>query len=137
MIYQLVAQEITTRLETIPKLNGFPFWVKKVPVPGFTVGLPELINYDQTYGRGLDKITLPIVVLVGLVSSEQSARDVMAYTDGSGPRSFKAVLNSVDDWESCDDVIVTEAAPDTYSSGGVLLLGAEFKVDVFGRGETS
>lgn len=136
MKIRLVAQEMTVRLETITKLNGFPYWIKKVPVPGFTIGLPERIAYDQTYGRGLDKITFPVLVVVGPVSSEQAARDLEAYMDGSGPRSFKQILNPPG-WESCDDVCVTEAVPDTYMSGGVFLLGAEFTVDVHGQGETS
>lgn len=136
MIIADVAAELAERLQTIPKLNGFPYWVKKVPVPGFTVGLPERIEYDQTYGRGLDKITFPVLVLVGMVSSAQSARDLDAYMDGSGARSFKAVLNPTG-WSSCDDVFVVTAVPDTYLSGGVTLLGAEFTVDVYGQGATS
>lgn len=136
MIIHEVATEITERLGTIPKLNGFPYWIKKVPVPGFTVGLPELIEYDQTYGRGLDKITFPILVLVGQVSSAQSARDLEAYMDGSGARSFRAVMDA-EPWQSCDDVFILSAEPDTYVSGGVTLLGAEFTVQVHGQGATS
>lgn len=136
MIVETVLAEIAGRLDTIDRLNVFPFWAKKVPVPGVTVGLPERIEFDQTYGRGLDKMTVPIIVMVGMVSDRSSAKELGAYMDGSGARSFKAVLDA-DGWESCDSVIVVECAPDTYSSGGVILLGAEFKVDVFGEGAGS
>lgn len=134
MIVEAVSAEVASVLGTIPQLNTFPYWAKKVPVPGVTVGLPELIEYDQTYGRGLDKMRLPILVMVGMVSDRSSAKQLGAYMDGEGPRSFKAVLNG-HTWESCDDVMVAACEPDTYSSGGVILLGAEFTVDVFGQGQ--
>lgn len=134
MIVEEVSAEIAAVLDTIPQLNTFPYWAKKVPVPGVTVGLPESIEYDQTYGRGLDKMTVPLLVLVGLVSDRASAKELGAYMDGEGARSFKAVLNG-HIWTSCDDVFVASCQPDTYSSGGVALLGAEFKVDVYGQGQ--
>lgn len=137
MIVTAVLQEIADLLDEIPGLNVFPYWVKKVPVPGATVGLPSEIEYDQTYGRGLDKMTVPIIVLVGMVSAKASAAELNAYMDGSGARSIKWNLNGARDWASCDDVVVRSVIPDTYSSGGVVLLGAEFTVDVYGKGETS
>ena len=136
MIITEVLAEIADQLDTIPKLNVFPFWAKKVPVPGATVGPPEKIEFDQTYGRGSDKMTVPILVLVGAVSSEQSIRDLSAYMDGEGARSFKVVLNGYE-WTTCDDVMVTECVPDTYTSGGVTLLGAEFTALITGQGVAS
>lgn len=136
MIVETVLAEVAGQLDTIPKLNVFPFWAKKVPVPGVTVGLPELIEFDQTYGRGLDRMRVPILVMVGLVSDRASAKELSAYMDGSGDRSFKAVLNG-HTWTSCDDVMVTSCEPGTYSSAGVILLGAEFTVDIYGQGESS
>lgn len=136
MIVEDVLAEIAARLDTITGLNVFPFWAKKVPVPGVTVGLPEGIEFDQTYGRGLDKMSVPIIVMVGMVSDRASAKELGAYMDGSGARSFKAKLNA-GPWTACDEVIVRSVAPDTYSSGGVILLGAEFMTDVYGMGETS
>jgi hypothetical protein len=136
MIISAVRAEIRERLMTIPKLNGFDYNVKKVPVPGFTIGPPELIEYDQTYGRGQDRMRLPLLVLVGLISAEASERELEAYMDGEGARSFKAILNP-SGWTSCDDVFVTSCEPDTYESGGVTLLGAEFTLIVCGEGAPS
>lgn len=131
-----VLAEIAARLDTIPKLNVFPYWAKKVPVPGVTVGLPERIEYDQTKGRGSDACDVPVIVLVGAVSSAASARELNLYMDGDGDRSFAAVLDS-GPWESCDDVHVVSAEPGAFDSGGVTLLGAEFTLRVFGQGATS
>lgn len=136
MIIENVMKEIGDAIDTIPMLERFDFWVGKVPVPGFTVGLPEETVYDQTYGRGSDTLTVPVVVLVGKVDNQSAARQLMAYMDGSGPRSFKAVLEA-HSWTTCDDVMLASAEPGAYSSGGVALLGAEFMLTVLGQGETS
>jgi hypothetical protein len=136
MIIAMVMKEIADQVDTIPGLNVFDFWVKKMPVPGATVGLPTRVGYDKTYGRGSDSIDVPLLVMVGAVDAASSARALMTYMDGSGPRSVKAVLEA-HEWTTCDEVVVAEAAPDVYSSGGVLLLGAEFTLEVLGQGISS
>jgi hypothetical protein len=134
VIVRDVSEEIVLAIKSsIGQLNGFHYTVGKVPVPGFTVGPPELIDYDQTYGRGYDKITLPIIFLVGKNDSRSAASQLDAYLDGDGPRSVKAALEA-HEFTTCDDVRVVKAVPATYTSGGVDLLGAEFTVDVYGTG---
>lgn len=131
-----VRAEIGVKLGVITGLRVFPYTVKKVPPPGAIVGMPGVITYDQTYGRGSDRITLPLWVMVAHVDARSAEADLDAYMDGSGTRSVKAAVDSsnTNPYSSCDTVTVTTAEPDFYTSGAVLLLGAEFTVDITGSG---
>jgi hypothetical protein len=134
-----VRDEIAAKLAAIDGLRVFPYDVDKVPPPGAVIGLPERIDFDQTYGRGSDKITLPLWVMVARSDSRSADAELSAYLDGSGTKSIKAAVDSSDSntYEACDTVTVTVAEPDFYGSGGVPLLGAEFTVDIHGRGQVS
>lgn len=122
--------------DAIPGLNVFSFNVKKVPVPGACVGIPERVEYDQTYGRGSDAYQVPLLVLIGDVSASASDRALNDYLSGGGARSIPAAFRN-HAWTACDDVHVRAAEPGTFTSGGVILLGVEFTLVILGKGETS
>jgi hypothetical protein len=139
MNVEAVMAEIGSKLGAIEGLRVFPYNVGKVPPPGAVVGLPEDIAFDQTYGRGSDAITLPVWVLVAKSSDRAANHELAAYLSGSGARSVKAAVDSTDTnaYTSCDTVTVTTAVTGAYTSGGVDMLGAEFTVDIRGRGQVS
>jgi hypothetical protein len=79
-----VMQAISARLGTISGLRCFAYPEATLTPPGAMVLYPETIAFDETYGRGMDRMKLPLLVVVGKVS-DRSARDQMgAYCDGSG-----------------------------------------------------
>lgn len=133
-----VMAELGTKLDTIPQLNVFPYEADKVTPPAAIVGLPETLTFDATYGRGSDTMTLSVFLLVGKLSDRASNAALSAYANGSGARSIKAILDSTDDntYTSCDEVTVKSVEFDSYTSGGVTLLGAEFTVDIAGKGQS-
>lgn len=136
MNIQDVRDEIGEKLGAIPQLRVYPYNVDKVPPPGAIVGLPESIDFDATYGRGSDTITIPLWVMVARANAQAADAQLAEYLDGSGARSVKAAVDSsnTNTYTSCDTVTVQRAVPVALPSGGVDLLGAEFTVTVTGSG---
>jgi hypothetical protein len=130
-----VSNEIRTALGGIVGLRTPPWGVEHVQPPAAVVALPERITYDETYGRGKDRIPdLEVVVLVGAPEDRASRRTIAAYAAGSGTKSVKAVLEAYA-WTTCESVRVTEAEFDggaTYA--GLPLLAAIFHLDIIGKG---
>lgn len=136
MNVQDVMDEIGEKLAAIPQLRVYPYNVDKIPPPGAIVGFPETIDYDETYGRGSDSLTVPVWVMVSRANAQSAGAQLAAYLDGSGERSVKAAVDrtNTNTYSSCDTVTVTTAKIGAYTSGGVELIGAEFTVTVTGSG---
>lgn len=136
MDVKAVADEMAGKLATITGINAFGYPVGNLPLPGALVGLPDEITFDQTYGRGSDAMTFPVWVMVARTDEEAAAAELLPYLNGSGAQSVKAALDSTDTntYAECDEVTVTTAVPGTYTYNGVDTFGAEFTVQVSGRG---
>ncbi|MFE9748452.1 hypothetical protein ACFYOT_26395 [Saccharothrix saharensis] len=129
-----VMDELGTALEAIEGLRVHPYYADRIAPPSAVVGWPDPLDYDATMGRGADRVTLPVYVLVGKVDA-RSARDRLAvYLDGSDSKSVKAALDN-GTYTACDSVTVTSATVESISVAGVEYLGGVFQVDIFGSGE--
>jgi hypothetical protein len=60
------------------------------------VNFPDEYLFDSTSGRGMDRISLFVDVLVGKVSDRAARDDLAPYCDGSGIKSVKQVLETGD-----------------------------------------
>jgi hypothetical protein len=60
MNLQAVREEIAARLATIEGLNTFPYRPDKIVPPAAFPDLPERIDYDGSYERGMDAMPLPV-----------------------------------------------------------------------------
>jgi len=89
-----VMDELAARIDTIDGLRVHAFPPDNVHPPAAIVTYPDEYMYDKTFGRGMDRLTIPVVVLVGKVSDRKSRDQLGAYVDGSGPRSIKGVLET-------------------------------------------
>lgn len=128
-----VMDEISTRLDTITGLRCFAWPPGAAVPPAAVVGYPSRYDYDETYGRGMDRMTLPVVVLVGR-PTDRSTRDAMAqYVNGSGSASIKAVLES-GTYTALHTLRVMSADFDVYQLGGTDYLAAIFELDIAGQG---
>lgn len=132
-----VMDEIGDRLDTIDGLRVFRYPPDGVPpVPAAIVTYPDSYTYDETYGRGMDRISsLPVVLLVGKVS-DRTARDrITKYVDGSGPESVKAVLES-GTHTAFDILRVSSVEFDRITFGGTgnVFLSATLLLDIAGQG---
>lgn len=136
MILADVMDEVAARLGTIQGLRAYEFPPDKVDVPAAVVSYPDEYTYDGTYRRGADRMTLPVVAVVGR-ASDRASRDLLgAYVDGDGPSSFKRVLESEDlpAYTTFDSVRVTNVEFDVVRIGGVDYVAALFDLDILGSG---
>jgi len=131
-----VMAEIGQKLDTITGLRVYPYNADKVNPPAAIVGLPQTITFDLTYGRGSDEMTLPVFLLVARINDRSSHAELADYLNGSGSKSVKAAVDSsgTNEYTSCDTVTVQMAEPDSYTSAGTDMLGAEFTVKITGSG---
>jgi hypothetical protein len=128
-----VMDEIATRLDTIAGLRCFAWPPGTATPPAAIVSYPNDYTYDETYGRGMDRMTLPVVVLVGR-PTDRSTRDALAqYVNGSGAASVKAVLES-GTYTALHTLRVMSADFDVYQLGGTDYLAAIFELDIAGQG---
>jgi hypothetical protein len=129
-----VRAELADRLARIDGLRVFRYVPKTISPPAAVVGWPEPVDYDGTLGRGMDSLTVPVLVAVSDLHAESASDAVDAYLDGHGPRSVKAVLDG-GDYGACDAVIVSEARVEPISVAGIPYLAAIFDVAVTGQGK--
>lgn len=133
MIISDIMDELGVALARVEGLRVFPYSVARITPPAAVVLWPETIRYDQTMGRGSDRVTLPVIILVGR-TDDRSARDTLSvYLDGYGASSVKTVVeaHNTTRWDSAT---VTTATPDAFQSAGVEYIGAQFEIDIFGTG---
>lgn len=125
--------EVASRLDTIDGLRVFAYPQGQVRPPAAIVSYPEDVEFDVTYVRGLDRIILPVVVLLGRPNDRGTRDRMSAYAAGSGPASIKAVLES-GTYTAFDLIVVTGAQFDPYTDGGVQYLGGVFMCEISGSG---
>lgn len=129
-----VMDEVAARLDTIPDLRVTAHPVDKINPPHAVVSLPE-ITFDLTYGRGSDRFSLPVVLAVGRVSDRGSRASLAPYVAGSGPRSFKQVLeDDTEPYVSFGTLRVVSVGFDVIAWGTVDYLTAGFIIDITGDG---
>lgn len=130
-----VCAEVAAQLDTISGLRVFAYQPESIVPPAAWVGNPELdgIAYDQTYGRGMDRMTLPVFICAGLASSRPAQEAIRAYCDGSGARSVKAVLQA-GTYTSLHTIRVMTGGVTGVRVAGTDYVGAVFDLDITGQG---
>lgn len=129
-----VMQAINDRLDTIAGLRCHASPPGSVTPPAAIVSYPDKYDYDETYGRGFDRISaLPVVVVVGRPTDRPTRDSIAAYVAPTGPSSVKAVLES-GAYSAFDELRVTGVEFDVVGIGGVDYLAAIFTLDIVGSG---
>lgn len=128
-----VMDELATALRTIAGLRVFPYDADAVQANAAIVGWPETITYDQTMGRGSDKVVIPMWVLVARLDQRSGRNALAAYMDGAGTKSIKAAVDG-GTYTACDSVRVATVSPVAITSGGVEYLAAAFDIEITGQG---
>lgn len=131
-----VMGEIGDALDQIAGLRVYPFPADSVTPPAAIVILPDEVTFDETYGRGMDRMTVQVLCVAGRQHDRSAADRVAGWLSGSGTSSIKAVVHGVPGWSSCDDVRVMRAAFDVATVGGTDYYAALFDLDVVGDGES-
>jgi hypothetical protein len=128
-----VMQALADRAATIEGLRCFAYPPDKVSPPALIVELPETVEFDATYGRGSDSMTIPVVVLVARKDDRTAVKNLLPYLNGSGERSVKQVLES-GTYTAMTMVHVSKAELSVFTFGTVDYLGIEYSVDITGKG---
>lgn len=134
MILGDVMDALAVRLDTIAGLRVHAYPPDTIAPPAAVVTYPGAIDFDGTYGRGMDSLELPVIVLVGKVSDRASRDAISRYADGSGSASIKAVLES-GTYTAFDSIRVSKCTFDVIAIGAVEYLAATFTVSLTGSGE--
>lgn len=100
------------------------------------------IEFDKSYGRGMDKLTIVYRVLVSRADDRASSAYLDALMKGTGVTSLKAAIEATRGGPgsgalsgAADDLHVTRAtARRWYVHNGVTYLGGELTIVVIGSG---
>lgn len=135
MILRDVMKQVAQRLDTIGGLRVFDYPPDRVTPPAAVVSYPDELTFDATYGRGMDRLTLPVVVVVGKASDRASRDQLSAYCDGTGSRSIKAVVEGGEgEFTAFHTVRVASADFDVLRIAGTDYIAAVFDLDIVGEG---
>lgn len=128
-----VMDEVGDRLDLIDGLRVFRYPPPKIVPPAAVVSYPDTLTFDETYGRGMDRMTLPVVLVVGKVSDRTTRDRLGVYCHGSGPNSVKRVLESGTN-TAFDSVRVMSVEFDVVTIAGTDYMAAMFDLDISGQG---
>jgi hypothetical protein len=128
-----VMDAVADQLSTIVGLRVHASPPGAIQPPAAVVSFPERIDFDATYGRGMDVLKLPVVLAVGR-PTDRVTRDAMAgYCAGSGDTSLKAVLED-GVYTAFDTVRVASVDFDVVTIGAVDYMAAVFSLEISGSG---
>jgi hypothetical protein len=128
-----VMQEIAGRVDVIPNLNCFWYPADKITPDAFEVELPDEIDFDQTYNRGTDAMTLFANVLVGRHQDRSSVARLVPYVARRGERSIKSTLEP-GPYESFGTLHIPRVEFAIFPIAGTDYLGAKFTLTITGPG---
>lgn len=128
-----VMDEVGDALDTIAGLRVFRFPPDAAAPPFGIVAWPSDITFDATYGRGSDRLTLPVIVGVARSNDRAAWAQLGPYCDGSGAASVKAVVEG-HTYTACDPPRVTRVEFAPLVLGGTEYEAAFFDLDISGSG---
>ena len=100
------------------------------PNPPIAVILPQGVEYDNTFGRGMNTYTFAVTVIVGRVSERSGQNALDAYVSSTGSASIKLAIESDKTLNGkAFDLRVTDSRNyGELTVGEVTYLSAEFTV---------
>lgn len=131
-----IAVEVAERLALIDGLHAYSYAPGAIVPPAVMVLNPDPgnIRYDATYGRGLDVMTLPLLLLVSRATERTGQQLVREFLDGSGGRSIKAALESSGDYATLDVIRMSVSGVDGVAIGGVEYIAALIDLEIGASG---
>lgn len=128
-----VMEQVASKVDLIADLRVFAYPPDSLTPPAAVVSYPETYTFDETYGRGSDRLTLPVVVVVGKVTDRGTRESLAAYCDGSGAKSVKQAVET-GGYTALHSVRVTGIEFDVVTIGGTDYMAALFSLDITGSG---
>lgn len=129
-----VMGELAAAAGTIESLRKCFDWPVTSAAPPFgLVELPESIDYDATFRRGADRMSLRLTIAVGQPDARAAWERLAEYADGAGTESVKTVLEATT-YTALDTVRVSRAEFGTITVAATEYLACKFTLDVVGSG---
>ena len=101
------------------------------PTPPCVEIVPADVEYDRTFGDGVDKLNITVRVFVGMANEISAQKRLDEYLASSGAKSIKAAIEASPALGgACDDLQVTTATGYRVYGAEGRLLGAEWNVEV-------
>lgn len=119
----------------IPDLTTYDYSAEAIIEPAFLPG-DVTIDFDQTFGRGLDAITIKPIVLVGRSDDRTGQKKLNDYLSGSGSTSLKAQIEASPTLGgTCHDLrVIRVTGRRFYTFGDTQYVGAELEIFIVGSG---
>ena len=130
-----VLDELATKLATVDGLTVYDHPPGSVVAPAAIVALPDRVDFDATYGRGMDRIQLPIVLAVAKPTDKASRDTIAAYCSGSGSSSVKQFLEA-GPHTAFHHLRVESVEFDVIKIGATDYVAAIFTCDIAGSGSS-
>lgn len=94
------------------------------------------IDFDQTFGRGMDAFTVTCRLLVSKADDKAGQKTLRSYLIGSGPLSIKAALQADRTLGGACDALHVKSfrGYGEYEHNGQHFYGGEFSIYVIGQG---
>lgn len=124
-----VMDGLATGLATISGLKVYAFPPKSAQTPFAFVDMPSGIDYDSTYGRGQDRMSLRVFVCVANNVDSELYQQLCAYAASTGSKSIKTAID-VSGEAAGTSVRVQRVEFRPVSVAGSTYAGAIFTVDV-------
>jgi hypothetical protein len=120
---------LATNLATITGLRTTAT-IPDNPNPPIAIILPQGVEYDNTFGRGMNTYTFAVTVIVGRVSERSGQNALDAYVSSTGSSSIKLAIESDKTLNGkAFDLRVTDSRNyGELTVGEVTYLSAEFTV---------
>lgn len=136
MILADVMDELATQLGTINGLKVYGYPPSSAVAVSAWVDYPEAYDFDRTFGRGLDSMTVPVMVVFNRNDDKTTRNLVSDYAAGSGPKSVKAVLQA-GTYTTLRTVRVSRVEFGYQKLAEVDYVAAKFYVDITGPGSVT
>jgi hypothetical protein len=128
-----VMAEVAGKLSTLTGLRIYSYPPDLAPPPCAVVGYPNSITFDVAAGRGVDRMELPVYLLVDRNWDRATTGKLSEYTAGAGASSFKQLLQAKPH-TAFSTARVASVTLSVITVAGVDLWAATFLVEITGPG---
>lgn len=134
MTIQTIREGIAKNLATIPGLRTSAF-VPDNPTPPIAVVIPQRVQFDSAFQRGMDEFTFDVMVIAARASERNAQHILDSYCNVTGASSVKVAVESEKTLGgSVMDCRVTELTGyGPLAIGDVTYLSATFTVAAIGN----
>lgn len=131
-----VMAELASKLTALTASTGlrvFAFPPDAVHPPAAIVGYPQDITFDASLARGVDRMTVPLYLLVDRNWDATTTEQLSGYLAGAGAASLKALVQTKPH-TAFSTARVRSATLDVITVAGVEMWAATLLVDITGPG---